>query len=240
MDGRSRNVRARLAVGLSATLAVGLLASPRRAAAEEQKASPVPEAAMTEAKAIFAIRCVACHGAAGKGDGAAAAALNPKPRDFEQRRLAEERHRRAHRQDHPGRRRRRRKEPDDGAEPGSREQAGRGARAPAARARSRSRGREEVGRRGVDGAGPYRLPLVQHDEAPRADQHHRSRGGDRGGVPRAGGPVSGLRHAHHRRHLGERRGERAQARRHGVARAARPRAATIAITRPARTTPTPT
>jgi len=82
MDGRSRNVRARLAVGLSAALAVGLLASPRRAAAEEQKASPVPEAAMTEAKAIFAIRCVACHGAAGKGDGAAAAALNPKPRDL--------------------------------------------------------------------------------------------------------------------------------------------------------------
>ena len=26
--------------------------------------------------------CVACHGAAGKGDGPAGAALNPKPRDF--------------------------------------------------------------------------------------------------------------------------------------------------------------
>ena len=60
-------MRARLAVGLSATLAVGLLASPLRAAAEEQKAAPVPEAAMKEAKDIFAQRCVTCHGAGGQG-----------------------------------------------------------------------------------------------------------------------------------------------------------------------------
>ncbi len=33
-------------------------------------------------KASFAINCVPCHGAAGAGDGAAAAALNPKPRNF--------------------------------------------------------------------------------------------------------------------------------------------------------------
>ncbi|MCB9557331.1 MAG: c-type cytochrome [Deltaproteobacteria bacterium] len=34
------------------------------------------------AKAIFAGRCVACHGTVGKGDGPGAAALNPKPRAF--------------------------------------------------------------------------------------------------------------------------------------------------------------
>lgn len=37
---------------------------------------------LEEGRKIFEINCVACHGAAGKGDGAAAAALNPKPRDF--------------------------------------------------------------------------------------------------------------------------------------------------------------
>jgi len=35
-----------------------------------------------EASAIYASRCVGCHGRAGKGDGAAAASLSPKPRDY--------------------------------------------------------------------------------------------------------------------------------------------------------------
>ena len=39
-------------------------------------------AAMDEAKAIFATRCTPCHGGEGKGDGAASAGLNPKPRNF--------------------------------------------------------------------------------------------------------------------------------------------------------------
>lgn len=33
-------------------------------------------------KDVFAINCVACHGASGLGDGPAAVALNPKPRSF--------------------------------------------------------------------------------------------------------------------------------------------------------------
>jgi mono/diheme cytochrome c family protein len=33
-------------------------------------------------KAYFAMICVSCHGASGQGDGLAAAALNPKPRNF--------------------------------------------------------------------------------------------------------------------------------------------------------------
>lgn len=34
------------------------------------------------ARAIFSMRCAACHGTGGTGDGAAAAQLNPKPRNF--------------------------------------------------------------------------------------------------------------------------------------------------------------
>ena len=78
---RSRKMRVRLAAGLSAALSLGLLASPLRAA-EEKKGAAIPEAAMKEAKEIFAQRCSTCHGAGGKGDGAASAALTPKPRDF--------------------------------------------------------------------------------------------------------------------------------------------------------------
>lgn len=42
----------------------------------------IPADAQKEADAIWQSRCSTCHGAAGKGDGAAAAALTPKPRDF--------------------------------------------------------------------------------------------------------------------------------------------------------------
>lgn len=37
---------------------------------------------LKEAKKIFTQMCVICHGAKGKGDGVAAAALNPKPANF--------------------------------------------------------------------------------------------------------------------------------------------------------------
>ncbi len=70
---RIRMVGMRLGAGLSATLALALLASPVLAA---------DDAAGKEAKEIFATRCSTCHGAGGKGDGAAAAALTPKPRDL--------------------------------------------------------------------------------------------------------------------------------------------------------------
>lgn len=49
--------------------------------------APAPAAApasdpVAEAEAIFSTRCAACHGVSGKGDGIAAASLNPKPRDY--------------------------------------------------------------------------------------------------------------------------------------------------------------
>ena len=47
--------------------------------------TPPPAAAMdpaAEAQKTFDTVCAACHGTSGKGDGAAAATLNPKPRNY--------------------------------------------------------------------------------------------------------------------------------------------------------------
>lgn len=67
----------------SCTLASGLVTtlSPARALAAET-AETIPDAARQEAEAVWKQRCATCHGDTGKGDGAAAAALTPKPRDF--------------------------------------------------------------------------------------------------------------------------------------------------------------
>jgi mono/diheme cytochrome c family protein len=37
---------------------------------------------VTKGKGLFDRMCASCHGAGGKGDGVAAASLNPKPRDL--------------------------------------------------------------------------------------------------------------------------------------------------------------
>jgi mono/diheme cytochrome c family protein len=56
------------------------------AAQELQKpaepAAAAPTASADDPKEVFKTRCVMCHGETGKGDGAAAAALNPKPRNY--------------------------------------------------------------------------------------------------------------------------------------------------------------
>jgi cytochrome c553 len=44
--------------------------------------APVAVDPAAEAATIFSTRCAACHGADGKGDGVAAASLNPKPRAY--------------------------------------------------------------------------------------------------------------------------------------------------------------
>jgi mono/diheme cytochrome c family protein len=61
-------------------LAATIVAAPRLAVAET--AAAVSPAAAKEAGEIFTSRCALCHGTSGKGDGAAAAGLNPKPRDY--------------------------------------------------------------------------------------------------------------------------------------------------------------
>ena len=46
-------------------------------------AAPKPTKEVLEkGKASFALNCAACHGEKGNGDGPAAAALNPKPRNY--------------------------------------------------------------------------------------------------------------------------------------------------------------
>ncbi len=56
-------------------------ASPSLAAATAPRMGP-SAAEQKEAEDVYSTRCTACHGATGLGDGAAAAALTPKPRNF--------------------------------------------------------------------------------------------------------------------------------------------------------------
>lgn len=77
MTTQSSIAAVRRAAG-SAGLILALIAG----AASLASAAPPPPAAVKEADQIFKSRCITCHGAGGKGDGAAAVALNPKPRDL--------------------------------------------------------------------------------------------------------------------------------------------------------------
>ena len=52
------------------------------AAAAPAAAAPAAGDPAADAEQIFTQRCTVCHGASGKGDGAGASALNPKPRDY--------------------------------------------------------------------------------------------------------------------------------------------------------------
>lgn len=74
-----------------AALAVCLAASGAAAqtpwsapASEKGKKSPVAASAkvVEQGKKLAGVNCASCHGASGKGDGAAAAALTPKPADW--------------------------------------------------------------------------------------------------------------------------------------------------------------
>lgn len=71
---------------LSGLLFTALLAtaacSKGGAATDEESAPSVSPAATAKAGEIFAQRCTPCHGAEGRGDGAASAGLTPKPRNF--------------------------------------------------------------------------------------------------------------------------------------------------------------
>jgi mono/diheme cytochrome c family protein len=64
---------------VSMAAAVAVLLAPAARAGEPPKKTPQ---LLEKGRASFALNCAACHGAKGEGDGAAAAALNPKPRNF--------------------------------------------------------------------------------------------------------------------------------------------------------------
>lgn len=61
-------------------------------AIEKEKKNPLPadEKTIAQGEKVAKANCVPCHGATGKGDGAAAAALNPKPADWTSSRVREE------------------------------------------------------------------------------------------------------------------------------------------------------
>jgi mono/diheme cytochrome c family protein len=46
------------------------------------QAMPTSPALIEQGKAIYSMQCATCHGAQGKGDGPAAVAFTPKPRNF--------------------------------------------------------------------------------------------------------------------------------------------------------------
>lgn len=55
---------------------------PAPAAAQGSMTDPAQVSAAGEARKIFASRCATCHGQAGRGDGAAAVSMQPRPRDY--------------------------------------------------------------------------------------------------------------------------------------------------------------
>jgi cytochrome c553 len=69
-----------------AASALGCMPTPSNPGSNPAPVAPAtPAAALTpeaEASQIFAGRCTPCHGANGAGDGVAAAALTPRPRNF--------------------------------------------------------------------------------------------------------------------------------------------------------------
>ncbi|HYB42410.1 MAG TPA: cytochrome c [Candidatus Methylomirabilis sp.] len=60
--------------------------------AEKAKKNPLPNDAkvVEQGEKIAKVNCVSCHGPKGKGDGPAAAALNPKPADWTSSRVQDE------------------------------------------------------------------------------------------------------------------------------------------------------
>ena len=88
MSKAVRRAVAALAVGVVTVLGLPALAQAQAAwvapAGDKDKKNPLPADAKTlaQGKKVAEVNCVSCHGLRGKGDGAAAVALNPKPADW--------------------------------------------------------------------------------------------------------------------------------------------------------------
>jgi mono/diheme cytochrome c family protein len=95
---KARLAQAWVALAIGAVAVVGLAASARAQApweapaAEKAKKNPSPSDPKTaeQGKKVAQINCASCHGAMGKGDGAAAAALSPKPADWTSKKVQAE------------------------------------------------------------------------------------------------------------------------------------------------------
>jgi mono/diheme cytochrome c family protein len=74
-----------IVLGLGFAMGTGVWAQTAWKAPESEKSKKNPLSgvkAVEQGKKVAQVNCVSCHGAGGKGDGAAAAALNPKPADW--------------------------------------------------------------------------------------------------------------------------------------------------------------
>ena len=60
----------------------GATAAAPAATVDVQALLTSSDALVSKGKSLFAVNCASCHGTGGMGDGPAAAALNPKPRNF--------------------------------------------------------------------------------------------------------------------------------------------------------------
>jgi mono/diheme cytochrome c family protein len=79
------NAMTRLGCGLLLLAAACGKNEPAAAPAAPEPAkqsAPLAQAPKESAQDVYTTRCVPCHGATGTGDGPAAAALNPKPRNY--------------------------------------------------------------------------------------------------------------------------------------------------------------
>jgi mono/diheme cytochrome c family protein len=79
----------RSAIALTAIFAVSALIIPGEARPESDWKAPAeakplknPVKGIGDAKNVIATNCAGCHGASGRGDGVASAALQPKPMDW--------------------------------------------------------------------------------------------------------------------------------------------------------------
>lgn len=79
---RKRPILRVLAAVIPALALVALLESAASGRAEAKPPAITP-ADRQEAQTIFSMRCAACHGQTGAGDGPGSAALTPKPRNFQ-------------------------------------------------------------------------------------------------------------------------------------------------------------
>jgi mono/diheme cytochrome c family protein len=93
----SRRMRSLIAAGAAvAVMGAAAAASGQEGwtapAAEKARKNPLPAGAKSveQGKRVAVANCVTCHGADGKGNGAAAMALTPKPADWTSKKVQEE------------------------------------------------------------------------------------------------------------------------------------------------------